>query len=128
MRILLTLLFCLSLSMPSLAGTTYEVTASDADGNAVTYQVNFGGGKLFEQYTAYDPASGKFVYLSHRRGEKAPEPAATIWDHTTGKTIELYKFPDVEQPLPIIPSIREMAFCPKTGDKNYKSKPIIAYD
>ena len=128
MRTLLTLLFCAVLALPGFSGTTYEVTATDGDGNATTYQVSFGGGKLFEQYTAYDPASGKFVYLRHKRGEKAPEPAATIWDHTTGKTIKLYKFPDAEQPLPIIPSIREMTFCPKTGDKDYRSKPIIAYD
>ena len=128
MRYLFTLLFCAALAIPTMAGTTYRVSATDSNGKALTYEVSFGGGKLFEQYTAYDPASGGFVYLKWKRGEAKPKPAANIWDHTTGKTIKLYKFPDVDQPLPIIPSIREMMFCPKTGDKDYQSKAIIAYD
>ena len=116
------------IAAPALAGTVYEVTATDSEGQAVTYRVNFGGGMLFNQYTAYDPGSGEFVYLSWKRNEAKPEVAAEIWDHATGKTIQLYKFPDVEQPLPIIPSIKAMTFCPKTGDDDYKSKAIIAYD
>lgn len=128
MRYLLAALFCASLALPTLAGTTYRVTAKDNENKTVQYEVNFGGGRLFEQFTAYDPGTGKFVYLSFKRGEDAPKPAASIWDHTTGRTIDLYTFPDAEHPLPIIPSIRDMASCPKTGDKQYTSKPIIAYD
>ena len=128
MRPLFALLFCLALTIPAEAGTTYEVTAANADGDTVTYNVDFGGAKLFEQYTAYDPASGDFVYLRWNRGDAAPKVAGEIWDHSTGKTIKLYKFPDVEQPLPVIPSIDAMKICPKTGDKDYQSKRIIAYD
>lgn len=109
------------------AGTVYEVT-SNSEKETVTYRVKFGGGKLFEQYTAYNPASGAFVYLSFKRGEKAPEPAGVIWDHETGREIKLYKFPGVDHPLPVIPSIKAMKVCPKTGDKDFKSKAIIAYD
>ena len=80
------------------------------------------------QHTAYDPASKEFVYLKWMRGEAAPKPVASIWDHRTGETIALYKFPGVKSPLPVIPSIDAMKVCPKTGDKNFKHKATIAYD
>lgn len=128
MRYLFALLFCTILAIPLQAGTVYEVTATDGEGANVTYEVSFGGGKLFEQHTAYDPASGEFVYLKWNRGAAEPKATAEIWDHTTGQTIKLYTFPGADQPLPVIPSIKSMAYCPKTGDKNYQSKAIIAYD
>lgn len=128
MRTFFVLLFCAALAIPTQAGTVYSVTAADGEGDQVTYEVKFGGGKLFEQHTAYDLASGKFVYVSWNRGDVEPKVAAEILDHATGRTIKLYDFPGADQPLPIIPSIKEMTFCPKTGDKNYQSKPIIAYD
>ena len=46
----------------SFAGTGYKVTAKQGD-KEVTYEVKFGGGRRFEQWTAFDPASKKFVYL-----------------------------------------------------------------
>jgi hypothetical protein len=88
------------------AGTIYEVTAQSGT-ETVTYQVKFGGGKAFSQYTAFDPKAKKFVYRTWKRDEDKPNPVGTIWDHRSGETIELYKFPDIEQPLPIIPSIKE---------------------
>jgi len=57
-----------------------------------------------------------------------PEGAGAIWDHQTGQTIDLYQFPGVKHPLPAIPSIEAMKVCPRTGDRNFKAKPIIAYD
>lgn len=109
------------------AGTGYKVTAKKGD-ETVTYDVNFGGGRRFERWTAFDPASKKFVYLDWPRGEAEPKPAATIWDHRTGETVKLYKFPEVETPLPVIPSIEEMKVCPLTGDKAFKAVRLIAYD
>ena len=50
----------------SLAGNIYDITSTDGT-KTVTYQVRFGGGKLFESYTAFDPASKKFVYLEWKR-------------------------------------------------------------
>tara|TARA_B100000676_G_C17264661_1_gene429926 strand:+ start:78 stop:464 length:387 start_codon:yes stop_codon:yes gene_type:complete len=115
-------------SSASLAGTGYEVTSKDGD-RTVTYMVRFGGGKLFEQYTAYDPDSKSFVYLTWpRRGGKPPVPAARIWDHESGRTIELFKFPKVKHPLPVIPDIKAMKVCPKTGDKDFKAVRRLAYD
>ena len=102
------------------AGSLYEITATDGD-KPVTYQVKFGGAKRFEQWTAFDPSAKKFVYLTWNRGEAEPTPAATIWDHRTGETIMLYKFPGAEHPLPVIPSIKEMKVCPVTGDKEFLS-------
>jgi len=127
MRYVLILLICLLAGPCALAGTTYQVTAN-SDGQVVEYNVNFGGGRMFEMYTAYDPASGEFVYLRFNRGQAAPEPAAQIWDHTTGRTIDLYDFPGVDHPLPVIPSIEDMAVCPKTGDANYKAVLHIIHD
>jgi hypothetical protein len=111
----------------SLAGTGYKVTSKQGD-KEVTYDVKFGGGRRFEQWTAFDPASKKFVYVQWPRGEAEPKPAATIWDHRTGETVKLYKFPGVESPLPVIPSVEAMKICPLTGDKGFKAMPTFAYD
>jgi hypothetical protein len=115
------------LAAPAFAGTEYEVTSKQGD-KTITYRVSFGGGKLFERYTAYDPASKSFVYLSWPRNENPPEPVFSIWDHQTGRTLQLFKFPDVEHPLPLIPSIEEMKVCPKTEDPDFKSRLDVYFD
>ena len=109
------------------AGTTYKVTSSNGT-DTIEYRVNFGGARRFERFTAFDPASKKFVYLDWDRGQPAPEPVSAIWDHRTGETIQLFKFPEVDQPLPVIPSIEEMKRCPLTGDENFEARPLLAYD
>jgi len=45
-----------------------------------------------------------------------------VWDHRTGETIPLYRFPDTRNPLPVIPSIKAMKVCPFTNDKNFKAE------
>jgi hypothetical protein len=125
-RILAAALLALTAST-SAAGTGYKVTAEQGD-KTVTYEVKFGGGRMFEQWTAFDPASKKFVYLRWPRGQAEPKPAAAIWDHRTGETVKLYKFPGVESPLPVIPSVEAMKVCPLTGDKKFKAVPTLAYD
>lgn len=101
---------------------------SKPNSETLTYQVKFGGGKRFEQFTAFDPASKSFVYLTWNRREPAAEPVSTIFDHTAGKTIPLYKFPEAEHPLPVIPSVEEMKVCPLTGDQAFKATRRIASD
>src|SRR5262245_13748184 len=126
MRVWIALLdFLLAASAP--AGTIYEVTASSGT-EKTTYLVKFGGGKAVSQWTAFDPKSKKFVYLTWGRNDPAPEPAATIWDHRIGETVKLYKFPNVEQPIPVIPSIQDMKVCPLTGDKDFTFKRVGNYD
>lgn len=122
------LLLLLLLTNPASAGTGYEVTSTGQDGKTVTYTVKFGGGFRFEQYTAFDPSTKKFVYLTWPRDGKAPEPASMIWDCRTGETIPLYQFPEAKDPLPVIPSIEAMKVCPLTGDHNFKVKAQLAYD
>jgi len=51
-----------------------------------------------------------------------------FWDHGTGETISLYKFPHAKHPLPVIPSIKAMKFCPFTGDKNLKAERCVMFD
>jgi hypothetical protein len=109
------------------AGTIYEVTATSGT-EKVTYRVKFGGGKAVSQWTAFDPKSKGFVYLTWERTDRAPEPVATIWDHRTGETVKLYKFPKIEHPLPVIPSIKDMKVCPLTGDKEFTFKRVGNYD
>ena len=106
----------------------YEIQAKQPDGDTLTYQVKFGSGKRFEQFTASDPVSKSFVYLTWNRREPASEPVGTIFDHTTGKTIPLYKFPEAEHPLPVIPSMEEMLVCLLTGDHAFKATRRIASD
>jgi len=112
---------------PSWAGDGYEVTSKQGD-KEITYMVNFGGGRMFDQYTAFDPESKQFVYLQWNRREQPPQPAMQIWDHRSGELIQLYQFPDVKHPLPVIPSIEAMKVCPFTGDKNFKAKLVLAID
>jgi hypothetical protein len=109
------------------AGTTYQITSSTG-GDTRMFEVSFGGGKAFERLTAFDPKSKKFVYLDFRRDSPAPKPAGTIWDHRTGETLLLYKFPGVDQPLPLIPSIDDLKVCPFTGAKDLKTKVKLIYD
>jgi hypothetical protein len=109
------------------AGTTYQITSSTGK-ETLTYEVSFGGGKQFERVTAFDPKSKQFVYLDFRRGSPTPEPAGAIWDHRTGETLWLYKFPGVDQPLPLISSIDDLKVCPFTGAKDLKKKVKLMFD
>ena len=109
------------------AGEVYRITSTDGK-KVMTYEVMFGGAKTFERLTAFDPQSKKFVYLDWKRGRPAPEPAGTIWDHRSGELIRLYKFPGVDQPLPVIPSIEDLKVCPFTGDKGFKVQRQEVYD
>ena len=124
MKIRLTLFAVIAL----LVGTTlaraeniYKVTSQDGD-KTVSYEVRFGGSKLMDQFTAFDPETKKFVYLRWKRSDEKPAPVMKVWDHRTGETILLYRFSDAKNPLPEIPSIDAMKVCPLTGDKNFKAK------
>jgi|TARA_B110000495_G_C22842610_1_gene491404 hypothetical protein len=111
----------------SYAGTSYEVISKVED-EITSYMVIFGGGRRFKQHTAFDPASKKFVYMQWARDKDDPKPVAKIWDHETGKITELYQFPGVKNPLPIIPSIQDMKVCPVTGSTDFEAIPRIAID
>jgi hypothetical protein len=112
---------------PVPAGEAYKVTSRDGD-KTVTYEVMFGGGKVFEQMTAFDPQTKKFVYLQWERSGKKPDPAMTVWDHRTGETVPLYTFPGAKHPLPAIPSVEAMKVCPLTGDKSFRAVLHKFYD
>ena len=128
MRICTVIIIALLMVGTAYAGRIYEVTATGGK-EKVTYRVKFGGGKALMQWTAFDPKSKKFVNLTwDRKNDPAPQPAAMIWDHRTGETVKLYKFPNVEHPLPVIPSIEDMKACPVTGDKNFSFKKVGNYD
>jgi hypothetical protein len=112
---------------PVLAGQVYRVTAMQG-GKPTTCEVKFGGGKLFEMWTAFDPASKSFAYLTWPRARGEPKPAGSIWDHRTGDTIKLYNFPGVKQPLPVIRSIEDLKVWPLTGDKAFNVTATSVYD
>lgn len=109
------------------AGNIDQVTSRDGD-KTVAYEVRSGGGKLMDQFTAFDPESKKFVYPSLERKGKPPAPVMMVWDHRTGETIPHYAVPNVKNPLPAIPSIEVMKVCPVTGDKDFKAKLHIIVD
>ena len=124
------LLWCFALFIldsTATAGEIHEVTSRNGE-NDVTYQVRFGGGKLMDQYTAFDPDTKSFVYLSWMRTDEAPKPVMTIWNHRDGELLTLYKFPDAKHPLPIIPNMSAIKVCPLTGDKSFNSRLIIFVD
>ena len=108
-------------------GNIYKVASQDGD-KTLVYDVKFGGGRLMDQLTAFDPETKKFVYLRWKRSEEKPAPVAKVWTAGTGETIPLYRFPEAKNPLPAIPSIDAMKVCPLTGDKTFKAKLHIVYD
>jgi hypothetical protein len=119
---------CLMLFSAALrAGEGHEVTSTDGK-TTKTYMVRFGGGKLNEMATAFDPASQKFVYLHWKRDTPMPKPTGSIWLAATGETIPLFKFPDVETPLPVIATVKDLKVCPFTGDKNLKTELKMFFD
>lgn len=117
------LLFC----SKAMAGEIYEVTSRDRENNVI-YRVRFGGGKLMDQYTAFDPETKSFVYLSWKRQDEAPKPVMTIWNHHDGELLALYNFPEAKHPLPIIPNMDAIKVCPLTGDRSFNAKLIIFVD
>ena len=123
--------FVLGLALVSVsavdAGQRIVVTAGEG-AEAISYEVDFGGGKLMEKFTAWDPVGKKFVYLTFPRRGEAPKPASTIWDFRTGETISLYAFPGAAQPLPIIPTADDLKICPKTGKKITEKKTKLFID
>jgi hypothetical protein len=124
MRAVTSLLLVLLSAMFAAAGETFEITSTDGK-KTIKYEVTFGGGFDHEVWTAFCPRSQKFVRVGWLRGkEKPPQVAATIWDHQTGRTINLYRFPGCPDPLPVIDSIQAMKVCPFTGDKNFKAKRV----
>jgi hypothetical protein len=127
MRLCILVAALLALTATSVfGGAIYEVTATDGK-DKITYRVKFGGGWKVGQWTAFDPDTRAFVYLTWEKGKK-PDPVAAYWDHRTGETVYLYKFPGAVHPLPIIPSMKEMKVCPLTGDKEFASKRVGNYD
>lgn len=120
----LTLLFCCS---EAKAADAYRITSRDGD-REVTYEVMFGGLRRADQYTAFDPETKSFVYLTWKRADEAPKPVMTIWNHRDGSLLELYKFPDAKHPLPIIPDIKAMKVCPLTGDKAFTFRQVGVVD
>jgi ribosomal protein L31 len=109
-------------------GEVYRITSTDGK-KTISYEVSFGDTSTHNVFTGFCLESQKFVSLSWLRGkEKAPEAAAMIWDHQTGRTIKLYRFPGCRDPLPVISSIEDLKVCPFTGDKKFKSKRIAFRD
>ena len=117
--LVLTSLLVGTLSAP--AENIYKVTGRDGEKTS-TYEVRFGGNKLMDQFTAFDPETKKCVYLRWSRKERPPVPVMKLWDYRTGETILLYHFPNAKNPLPVIPSIESMKACPFTNDKTFKAK------
>src|SRR5262249_18654329 len=123
----LALALAAALAAPAPAGQVYRVTATQG-GKPTTYEVKFGGGKLFEQWTAFDPASKTFVYLTWPRGREAPKPAGPVRHHWPRRATNGYRLPGVAQPLPVIPSIKDLKVCPLTGDNGIQATPVATYD
>ncbi len=110
------------------AGEIYTVT-STGGGKTITYDVQMGRGKIHGCKTAFCPHQKKFVYLMWEIDrEPEPKPVSSFWDHRTGETIYLYKFPDCPDPLPVIERIEDLKVCPFTGDKNLKVKQTGNWD
>jgi len=123
----LSIVCCLLLSNIALAGTGYIISSDEGD-EKVTYRVKFGGGKLNEQWTAFDVASKKFVYLRFPRNGEQPKPVAHHWNPSTGDTAPLYKFPEVDLPLPLIPNVEALKVVPFAKEKGIKVETELFFD
>jgi hypothetical protein len=110
-----------------LAGTGYELTCENKSCN-YKGNVNFGGGKVFDQITGYCVKSDKFVYLSWKRGTQKPAPLGQVWDPTTGKIKLLYKSKDCTEPFIPIESVGDLKYCPKCNKPTLKAKETVMFD
>jgi hypothetical protein len=107
------------------AASIYRITSKTKDGETKQYKVTFGPTKVTNRLVAFCPKNKKFVYLIWKdKTEKAPEPVSSIWDHRTGETVPLYKFPDSPHPLPAIARAEDIKVCPFTGDTKLKVERI----
>ena len=91
--------------------------------------VIFGGGRMFNQVTAWCDPCGKFVYLRWKRSEAEPKPLATIWDAETGRKLTTYACPDCGKPATMVDE--NMKFCPKCGKAEFgkdPNAPVMAVD
>jgi len=119
-RIVYSLFLLVTIVGLSYSGEFYLITSSDGN---TSYKLRFGSGKAGgSSLNGFDPVTKKLVVIHLKPGEAKPKPVAKIWDHKTGKTIPLYKFPDVEQPLPVIESIKDLTFFPFTDSKDFEVK------
>jgi hypothetical protein len=109
----------------TFAGDIYRLTSADGK---TSYKANFGRGKRVQLITAFDPRSKKFVNLSYPADKPRPEPVGRIWDHASGRMLSLFKFPDVEQPLPEIPSVKDLKYFPLTDSDRFDVKLVGAFD
>jgi hypothetical protein len=119
---LLAAIVCLA-EANSEGADVYTITSKTKKGETKTYDLTFGGSKTTARHVAFCPTNKKFVYLTWEyHKEKAPKPVLHIWDHRTGKTIPLYRFPGCKDPLPAIPSATDIKVCPFTGDTRLQIK------
>jgi hypothetical protein len=123
---LLGLVVSLCSATAALAGSMVELTCKnetcDYKGN-----LDFGGGFTFEQITGYCVHDKEFVYLTWKRGDKAPEPLK-IWNPQTGLFTELYKCPKCTEPFLPIKELKELKYCPKCNQPTLEYHILGAYD
>lgn len=109
-------------------------------------QVNFGGGKLFQQVTGYCRQCKKFVYITWAReslpprmieklganlAKRQPKPLGEVWDARTGKAFTVHACPDCKGPFIEIKSSSELNHCPACNKPHFgvdKGKPVLMFD
>lgn len=121
------------------AGSGYRLNCPE---EACEYEgmVTFGGGRMFEQKTAYCCACKKFVYLRWSRGGRPgfdgkvklkPEPLGQVWDSATGRVLTLYACPECQAPAAEIPTRKDLKVCPQCNKGHFdleNARPAVAID
>ena len=91
-------------------------------------EVEFGGGKQFNQMTGFCVECDDFVYIRWNRDEKKPEPLGQVWNPATGESHPVYACPECGKPFLAIPSIHDVKHCPKCDKETLESKLKMIID
>lgn len=107
------------------AGKAYELICKSCGYKA---EVEFGGGKQFDQLTGFCVECDDFVYIRWKRDEKKPEPLGWVWNPATGESSPVYECPECGKPFLAISSIHDVKHCPKCRKETLESKLKMIID
>ncbi len=109
------------------AGTRYDVTCG-APKCGFSTTIDLGGGRLFEQESAWCRRCGKTVSTTWKRDSKRGTSFAQFWDALTGRERKMFDCPGCGSLVVAMEEAQDFKHCPKCGKPSLKHKVAIMFD